>query len=289
MMITVAQARRAMAERFRGAGLDSPDLDARILTGHGLSLDHAALTSEGARVLTAVELRTVDELAARRLAGEPVARITGVKEFWGLPLRITAATLVPRPDTETVVESALAEIDRGGARTRTLRIADLGTGSGALLLALLSELPNATGTATDIASAALEAARHNARRVGLDTRATFVACHYGAALAGGIDLVVVNPPYIASGDIAALPTEVRCDPLIALDGGSDGLDGYRALAVDARRLIVPGGCIVVELGIGQAAAVSNLFAAAGLETMPARPDLSGIARALTARVATKPP
>jgi release factor glutamine methyltransferase len=288
-MTTIAQARRAMAGRFREAGFDSPDLDARILTGHALGLGHAALASEAARVLTTDEMRTLDGLAARRLGGEPVARITGVKEFWGLPLRITAATLVPRPYTETVVEAALAAIDNGGERSRPLRIADLGTGSGALLLALLSELPNAVGTATDIVPAALDAARDNARRLKFDARATFVACHYGAALAGVFGLVVVNPPYIPSRDIAALPKEVLRDPLTALDGGSDGLDGYRALANDARRLIVPGGYIVVELGIGQAADVSNLFDAAGLEIMPARADLSGTARALTARVATKPP
>jgi release factor glutamine methyltransferase len=288
-MTTLAQARRAMAERFRDAGLDSPDLDARILTGHALGLGHAALTSRASRELNAGELHMIDDLAARRLGGEPVARITGVKEFWGLPLRITAATLVPRPDTETVVEAALAAVDSGGARSRPLRIADLGTGSGALLLALLSELPNAIGTATDIAPATLEAARDNARRVKLGARTTFAACHYGAALAGGFDLVVVNPPYIPTRDIAALPAEVRRDPHVALDGGSDGLDGYRALASDARRLIVPGGYIVVELGIGQDAAVANLFAAAGLEIMPPRADLSGIARALAARVATKPP
>jgi release factor glutamine methyltransferase len=288
-MTTIAQARRAMAGRFRGAGLDSPDLDARILTGHALGLDHAALTSNATRELAAAELHAIDELAARRLGGEPVARITGVKEFWGLPLRVTPATLVPRPDTETVVEAALAAIESGGARSRRLRIADLGTGSGALLLALLSELPNASGTATDIAPAALAAARDNARRLHLDARATFVACHYGMALAGAFDLVVVNPPYIPSLDIAALPAEVRHDPHAALDGGRDGLDGYRALAADARRLIVPGGYIVVELGMGQTADVSNLFDAGGLEIMAARADLSGTARALTARVATKRP
>ena len=147
-----------------------------------------------------------------RLGGEPVARITGVKEFWGLPLRVTPATLVPRPDTETVVEAALAAIDAGGSRQRALRIADLGTGSGALLLALLSELPNAFGIATDLNVAALEAARDNARRHKLDTRAQFVACDFGAALGGGFDLVVVNPPYVAIGELAGLPAEVRHDP-----------------------------------------------------------------------------
>lgn len=286
-MATVADIRRALAERFRSAGLDSPDLDARILTGHALGLDHAALTSAANRSLSGDEARAIEALAARRLRGEPVARITGVKEFWGLPLQVSPATLVPRPETETVVEAALALIDAGGPRTRALRIADLGTGTGALLLALLAELPNAFGVATDISVAALNVARDNARRHNLDTRAQFVACDFGTALAGGFDLVVVNPPYIASADIAGLAAEVRCDPIQALDGGPDGLACYRAIATDARRLLAPTGHIVIELGIGQESDVAELLRIAGLESAPTQPDLSGVARALAAHVAPK--
>ena len=288
-MTTIADARRALASKFRGAGLDSPELDARILTGHALDLDHAALASNAGRVLHAEELHTIESLAARRLGGEPVARITGVKEFWGLALQVTPATLVPRPDTETVVETALTAIDAGGSRRRALRVADLGTGSGALLLALLSELPTAFGIATDLHVNALQTARDNARRHKLEMRVTFVACDFGVALGGGFDLVVVNPPYVATSELARLPAEVRHDPLRALDGGTDGLDCYRAIAADARRLVVPNGTMVVELGIGQEPAVTTLFQAAGLECLPPRPDLSGIARALTARVAIIPP
>jgi release factor glutamine methyltransferase len=212
-----------------------------------------------------------------------------MKEFWGLPLRITTATLVPRPETETVVEAALAAIDAAGPRARALRIADLGTGSGALLLALLSELPYAIGVGTDVSLAALAIAHDNAERFGLLPRAQFVVCDFGAALAGGFDLVVVNPPYIASGDIAALPPEVRHDPRLALDGGTDGLACYRAIATDARRLIAPAGHLVVELGIGQEAAVGALLRSEGLIALPARCDLSGMPRALTAHPATKAP
>ena len=279
---TVAQARRAVAAKFRAAGLDSPDLDARILIGHALGLDHAALAAAQARRLDAEEERTVAAFADRRLAGEPVARIVGQKEFWSLPLRIDAATLVPRPQTETVVEAALAAVDARGPRTRSLRIADLGTGSGALLLALLSELPNAFGIGTDISDAALAVARDNARRLGLQ-RANFIAGNMAAALCGPFDLIVSNPPYVASGDIAALPREVRdFDPRAALDGGADGLDFYRAIAAAAPALLAPKGGVVVELGIGQMEPVAALFAAAGLAPLPPRPDLNGVPRALVA-------
>lgn len=287
--LTVAQARRALADAFRQAALDSPELDARLLVGHALGLDHTALTIESGRSLGDDATRALAALAARRLDREPVARILGVKEFWGLPLRITAATLVPRPETETVIEAALAAIDSAGARGRLLRVADLGTGSGALLIALLRELPNASGVGTDVSREALAAAADNAGRLGVGSRAEFTACDFGAALAGHFDLVVSNPPYIASGDIAALPPEVRHDPRRALDGGADGLDCYRTIAKQTPRLLRPHGHLVVELGRGQEPAVAALFRAAGLTPSPARPDLSGIPRALQARVATMTP
>ncbi|MBX9824552.1 MAG: peptide chain release factor N(5)-glutamine methyltransferase [Xanthobacteraceae bacterium] len=283
--MTVVEARRALTDAFRRAGLDSPELDARLLTGHALGLDHTGLVIEANRDLRSDEASQLIALAARRLEREPVARILGVKEFWGLPLRITQSTLVPRPETETVVEAALAAIDQGGPRHRTLRIADLGTGSGALLIALLTELPNATGVATDISIDALRAARDNARRLMLQPRAHFVACDFGAALPQGFDLVVSNPPYIMSGDIAGLAPEVRHDPRRALDGGTDGLACYRTIAGQAGRLLKPHGHIVVELGIGQEAPVAALFRAGGLAPTPAHTDLSGVPRALHAAVA----
>jgi release factor glutamine methyltransferase len=287
--MTIAQARRVLIDAFRQAGLDSPELDARLLVGHALGLDHTALTVESGRSLGGDAARALAALAARRLGREPVARILGVKEFWGLPLRLNDATLVPRPETETVIEAALAAIDQGGSRNRVLRIADLGTGSGALLIALLHELPNAAGIGTDVSGEALAAARDNADRLGVGSRAEFTVCDFGAALNGPFDLVVSNPPYIASGDIAALAPEVRHDPRRALDGGADGLDCYRTIAKQVAGLLKPDGHLVVELGIGQEPAVAALFRAAGLAPSPARPDLSGIPRALPARVATMTP
>ncbi len=284
--MTVAQARRALAEAFRAAELDSPDLDARLLTEHALGLDAAALAASPLRVLDASESTALAGLAERRLAREPVARIRGAKEFWGLALRVTEATLVPRPETETVVEAALAAIDSGGPRTRPLRIADLGTGSGAILLALLSELPGAFGIGTDRSHAALLVARDNADRLGFSPRASFVVADYGVTLASKLDLIVSNPPYIATPDIAELAPEVRHDPLDSLDGGFDGLAAYRAIAADVRRLIEPRGYLVLELGAGQAHAVAKLLQLEGLSAAPPRPDLNNVPRALTASVAT---
>jgi release factor glutamine methyltransferase len=275
--VTVGAARRLLAAQFRTAGIETPELDARILVGHALGLDHAALAAATDRSLDARDVQAINGLAQRRLAREPVARILGRKEFWGLSLALNAATLVPRPETETVVEAALEIF----ARTRPLRIADIGTGSGALLLALLTEYPAAHGVGTDISVAALECARDNAAALGLAARAPFIACDLAAALAGGFDLVVSNPPYIASGDLAALAAEVRDhDPRLALDGGPDGLAAYRAIAADAHRLLSPNGTLIVEMGAGQHEAVTEIFVAAGLAAGAVRRDLSGVARAL---------
>jgi release factor glutamine methyltransferase len=281
--------RRALAQLFRDAGLESPSTDARILVGHALGLDHTALAAAGDRPISVKESETIAALARRRLAREPVARIVGSKEFWSLPLSINASTLVPRPETETVVEVALAGVDANGPRTRALRIADLGTGSGALLLALLSELPNARGIGTDISIEALLMARANARRLGI-TRAAFVSCDVAAALRSSFDLIVSNPPYIASGEFTALAPEVRAfDPRSALDGGPDGLDYYRSLSASVPMLLRPGGALVVEIGAGQSDDVAQLFAATGLAVAPPHPDLKGIPRVLLARKASGGP
>jgi release factor glutamine methyltransferase len=280
---TVDDARRMWAKKFRACGIESAELDARVLIGHALDLDHATLASSGARVLGAAQSRAIAALAQRRLAREPVARIIGSKEFWSLRFAVNAATLVPRPDTETVVEAALAALEKRGERSRTWRIADLGTGCGAILLALLTELPNSFGVGSDIDPVALAVARGNAQRLRV-SGATFLACDMAAALRGPFDLVVSNPPYITTGDLDALPPEVRLfDPRAALDGGRDGLDCYRAIAAAAATLLAPRGILIVELGAGQAEPVAGLIAAAGLAPLTVRPDLSGVPRALVAK------
>jgi release factor glutamine methyltransferase len=282
---TVETARRALSLRFRAGSIDTAELDARILVGAALGLDLTGMVASARRLLTPEESMRLADFARRRLGGEPVARILGSKEFWGLPLDLSATTLVPRPDTETMVELALEILSAARHSGRAQRIADLGTGSGAILLALLSELPQAYGVGTDISEAALRTARGNAIRLQLDRRAGFVACNYAAALSGPFDLIVSNPPYIRSADIAGLAREVRDhDPRQALDGGADGLDAYRALIPEATRLLAPHGVLVVEAGSGQSGDIGRFMAAAGLmlET-PGKADLAGILRAVAGR------
>jgi release factor glutamine methyltransferase len=286
--MTVAQARRALTQQFRATDIESPDLDARVLIGHALELDHAGLIAAAARLLPVADAERIEGFARRRLAGEPVARITGMREFWGLPFIVTPDVLVPRPETETVVETALALI--GPDRTASLRILDIATGSGAILLALLSALPNARGVGTDIDQPALRVARRNATQLDLADRAEFVVSNYGSALGGRFDLVVSNPPYIATSDIATLDREVRdYDPRLALDGGPDGLSAYRATVADAVRLLAPGGTLVLEIGQGQANDVTQFLTNAELVPVgEPRRDLAGIARVLAARAPVSP-
>jgi release factor glutamine methyltransferase len=281
---TIETARRMLAKELDAAGLESAELDARILIGEVVRLDLTGLIASASRSITAAEAARLETFARRRIGGEPVARILSRKEFWGLPLRLSPATLVPRPDTETVVELAL-EIAREQASERAFRIVDIGTGTGAILLALLHELPDACGVGTDISLEALQTARSNAADLELASRAAFVACDYAGALSGTFDLIVSNPPYIRSSDIAGLATEVRDhDPHQALDGGADGLAAYRAVIPQAGRLLKPGGTLVVEAGRGQGGDIEALMTAAGLTIdRPPKTDLAGIARAVSAR------
>lgn len=280
---SVAEAIRLVSQSFRAAQIESPDVDARLLIGHALHLGRAQLISQSDRLLEAREVNMISALAGRRLKHEPVARILGRKEFWSLELQVTPAVLVPRPETETLIESALDSETMRGLRMENVRVLDIGTGSGALLLALLSELPNATGVGTDISTEALEVARANAARHSLGARCSFVACNIASGVTGPFDFILSNPPYIARGEIAKLAPEVRdFDPVTALDGGNDGLDCYRAIARDTKELLVADGRLIIELGAGQEEAVTTLFTKAGWTVTRSRKDLAGIVRSLTA-------
>jgi release factor glutamine methyltransferase len=221
-------------------------------------------------------------MAWRRLAGEPMTRILGRREFWGLSFAVTSAVLDPRSDTETLVEAALRALS--ARRNAPLRLLDLGTGSGALLCALLTELPNAIGLGVDLSPAAAEVASANLHALDLAARGAIVVGDWTSAAAPGFDLIVSNPPYIATADIAGLDAEVRLhDPHLALDGGESGLDAYRALAKTIGAALASQGVICVEAGAGQANAISEIFAAQGFVTVAMDNDLGGHARCLTLR------
>ncbi len=297
---TIAAAQTRLAE----AGVDNPALDARLLAAHALGLDRAALLTQENRALTEKESAVLEANIARREKREPVGRILGLREFWGLPFSLNEATLEPRPDSETLIEAALAlfscchtresgypvsiETNRTPAcagvteGTFPARILDLGTGTGCLLLALLHEWPTATGLGIDLAPRAVEQAQENAARLGLETRAHFQTGNWLEGINEKFDLIISNPPYIPAQDIKNLSPEVRdFDPRLALDGGTDGLDPYRRLIPQFPSFLMPQGAALFEVGIGQAEPVAALLRQAGFKDVSVRRDLGGIERCVS--------
>ena len=274
-MPTVREARRLLAQHLLRAGTASPGLDARLLVEGSLGMENP----DPDMVLPAEALNRLDDFAMRRLAGEPVWRILGEREFWGLPFRLSPATLEPRPDSETIVEAALKELaDRRG---EALKLLDLGTGTGCLLIALLSELPHATGLGIDLSEQASLTAAGNAASNGVADRASFQQGNWTDGVTGRFDLILSNPPYIPSSDIPGLSVEVReHDPMLALDGGEDGLGPYRIFARTLPVLLAPAGVVVFEIGAGQGPDVVALMRAGGLVFRGSRNDLGGHERAL---------
>ena len=264
------------ADILRRAGIDNPRLEARLLLAHTLGVTSADLLRD--RPTVAAE--PFQALVARRCAHEPMAMILGRQEFWSLEFAVSGVTLVPRPDSETLIEAAMAAIPDVG---RVTRILDLGTGTGCLLLAALTEFPSAFGIGVDRVPAAAGLALANARALGLSHRSAFFCADWAAPIRGGFDLLLSNPPYIRTADLAGLMPEVALhEPSGALDGGPDGLAAYRILMRDVPRLLAPSGVAILELGAGQAAGVGDLAAAAGL-AWSTRDDLAGIARAIVLR------
>jgi release factor glutamine methyltransferase len=271
---TIRAALRDGAALLRVGGIDNPRLEARLLLAHALGITCEALFRD---LHTPIDRGPYDVLLERRVAHEPLALITGRQEFWSLDLAVSAATLIPRADSETLIEAALAALPD---RSRVRRILDLGTGSGCLLLAALSEFPDAFGVGTDRSAAATALARNNAAMHGMANRATFVCTDWAAALAGRFDLILSNPPYIPTGELHALMPEVaRFEPTSALDGGPDGLDAYRRILPALPGSLTAGGIAVVELGQCQAEAVVGLALDVGFTTAM-RADLAGIPRAM---------
>ena len=281
--LTLAAARQRVTARLEAAGLPDAHLDARIFVEDATGLGRTALTSAADRPLGPEAAAALQGWVARRLAGEPVFRIIGRREFWALDLAVTPDVLDPRPDTETIVSAALDVL--GSRREAPFRICDLGTGSGAILAALLSECRAATGWGVDRSAEACRVAWRNLAALGLAERAGVLQGIWGVALPdGAFDLVVSNPPYIETAVIPTLAPEVRDhDPALALDGGPDGLACYRLIAADLPRLLASGGIAVLEVGAGQASAVGELLRSVGLTQVGTRRDLGGVERAVVAR------
>ncbi len=284
---TLGAAARKLGRMFEEAGLENPLLDARILAAEACGRDPSGLILDRDSAVSVEQAARIANFAARRLAGEPVSRILGRREFWGLSFRITPDTLDPRPETELLVETVLAHVKPRNLTHAPLRVLDLGTGSGCILGALLSELPHAQGIGIDRSEAALAVARYNLSRLGLQDRAAFLCGNWMSATGGVFDVIVCNPPYIAPSEICQLEPEVRVyDPYLALDGGEDGLDAYRAVIPGALAAIREGGLAVFETGDRQSEAVLNLMklsaSGAGFSGLRVLKDLGGAGRAVAA-------
>lgn len=278
-VMTRDHAFRMLGWRLKQAGIANPQLDARLLTQAACDCDEIEMIREPGKKMSEAEEKVLSGFEARRLGGEPVSRILGRREFWGLSFRVTPDTLDPRADSETLIETALGLLAGHGSPA----ILDLGTGTGCLLIALLHERADAKGLGVDISPAALDVARSNAEANGVVGRASFRHGAWAEGVDERFDLVISNPPYIPGSDIAGLEVEVReHDPRLALDGGADGLEAYRAIALALRGLLAPLGHAVIELGQGQESAVRAIFEGAGLDVSRVVSDLSDIPRALVA-------
>jgi release factor glutamine methyltransferase len=280
---TIGATLTCMTRKFAEAGIESPPRDARALLQGLLGLDGAALLTKTGQAV-GIPAERIEDAVRRRLAHEPVSRILGVREFYGREFIVTPDVLDPRPDTETVVDLALEIVRSAGLAEASIQLADIGTGSGILIATLLAELPNACGIATDVSGAALAVAQQNAERLGVAKRARFLATRGLDGCAESFDLIVSNPPYIATEEIRGLEPEVRdYDPVLALDGGADGLDVYREIAKTAVNLNRPTR-LVVEVGAGQAVEVENIFRRAGWQCLETRKDLGGHVRAVALEI-----
>lgn len=318
--LTIREAVERAAERLRMAGVEEARQDAWLLLAHLRSEDRATLLAHAQDGLGKDELPSFHQLVDRRAAREPLAQIVGRKEFWSLDFEITADVLCPRPDSECLIEAALKEVEQMAGRSEnsashrveaalglqedqtkadealehtapggsihdwTGRILDLGTGSGCLLLTLLSELPKAFGVGADLSMPALSIARANGERLGLADKVSWLCSDWGASLDGCFDLIISNPPYIAQNEVANLAPEIRqFEPDQALFAGEDGLSAYRRLQFDLHRLLAPGGAVCLEIGAGQALSVEGLLSAHGFVAIRRRQDLAGIDRCLIAK------
>ena len=272
---------RVARSRLAAAGVATPDIDARLIVEHFSGTTRSDAIGSPEREVDAAAVAAIDAALERRINGEPVHRILGFREFYGLKLMLSPETLEPRPDTETLVDLVLPFVREVVEREGACRILDLGTGTGAIPLALLNEVPQAVAVGVDISADALATARLNAEALGLAARFTALQSDWFTKISGRFHLIVSNPPYIRSTDIGALQPEVkRFDPLVALDGGEDGLDAYRTIAAGAAAYLEAGGRVALEIGFDQKADVSAIFGAAGYQLTADAFDLAGNDRVL---------
>lgn len=269
-----------IAARLRASGVPEPRAEARRLVELATGLGREQQMLRAGSPLPEGQVEALDALASRRCAREPMAYLRGSAPFWDWEVEVRPGILVPRPETETLIEEALA---RRPDRSAGLRMLDLGVGSGCLVLTLLRLWPAASGVGVDLSDLALAVTATNAERLGVAVRLSLIRGSWDAAPAGPFDLIVSNPPYVTSGELDRLEPEVRLhEPRDALVAGKDGLDAYRALIPEATRRLQSGGLLLLELGQGQAPAVRSLVESAGLRSLGERPDLAGIARCLAA-------
>ena len=281
---SIASALATARKRLQTAGIDDPLLDARLLIAEVVGFSLTDFVMKPDRPVTAEENARIAAMIERRALGEPVHRILGHRAFHGLDLLLSKETLEPRPDTEVLVDTLLPALKETVSRTGSVRILDLGTGTGAICLALLKECTQASGIGSDISADALETAARNAARNGLSSRFETIRSDWFEKISGRFDIIVSNPPYIRTDIVATLDREVRNhDPMAALDGGQDGLAPYRLIAADAGRFLVENGIVGVEIGFDQRLDVSAIFASHGFSLLDAVKDYGGNDRVLTFR------
>lgn len=276
--LSVTDSLRNAVLQLQRAHIETASMDARILLQHVLSVTREQLMLDHERELTHAQSTTFQRLVERRILRQPISQLTGKREFWGMSFRVSEHTLDPRPDSETLIDAIISRIPQ---REAALDILDLGTGTGCLMLTVLSEYPNARGTGVDICNNALAVARENARNLGMENRTAFVSSCWGEKVEGSYDIVISNPPYIPSSAIASLAPEVsQWEPKLALDGGVDGMDCYRAIASQLKRLLKPTGLCVFEIGMGQAKELEAIVQSHGLQVVGSKDDLALITRCI---------
>ena len=280
--LTIGALYQELAEELAAAGIEEPRLEARMLMSFAAGIEQSRIIGHPEDKMAAKTAATLNKFAERRKSGEPMAYITGQKEFWSLNFKVTRDTLIPRPDSETLIEAVLGEFPDKSASPRIL---DLGTGSGCLLLALLSELPNATGLGLDINPKSCKIAQENVENLGLTSRAKITNNDWMTGLEGKFDIIISNPPYIVESEIASLESAVnQFEPHQALSGGADGLAAYRSIAAQCMAHLSPEGLLAVECGIGQVPDIKEIFLNNNLKVNSIHRDIANVERCILATV-----